>query len=88
MGQPARTLALARRTSRMSNYEAYSKVVRNFTGGSELTLEVVERDGGIGIGLASSDDRRMSFLDVTEAEAVINGIRDAIKRARAKPQRT
>lgn len=51
-------------------------------------FEIVENDGGIGIMLYSDDKGRGNyeaiFLNVDEAEEVLEGLRDAINRARPK----
>ena len=72
----------------MSATFEYEATVRNYRGGRELTLTVLENDGAVGVGLTligeDGADQRMSALEVEEAEAVIAAIRRAVDRAKAK----
>lgn len=76
----------------MGSHFEYEKTVPNFTGGRELTLTVVERDGGIGIGLTligeDNADQRMCFIDPAEGERVVRALNAVIARAKAKEPRS
>lgn len=72
----------------MSSTFEYEETVRNYRGGRELTLTVVENDGAVGLGLTligeDSADQRMCALEVEEANALIAAIQRAVDRAKAK----
>jgi hypothetical protein len=77
----------------MSDYVTHSQEnVPNYTGGEPLTLDVVERDTWVCIGLrpaaAEADQQLKCLLTVDEARAVIKGLTEAIERVEKLHPRT
>ncbi len=77
----------------MANRSFYEKVVPDFGDPGQRTttnpgfvLEVVERDGGVGIGLSTLDRSgfRMCHINADEAEEVVRALQEAIRLVRDK----